>query len=152
VNVYSCCHLTIFTTQTPSSPLSNDGQAIELGVKFRSSAAGSITGVRFYKTAGNSGTHTESYIPQPVPGWRRQYYRRNCFRLQQVSFSTPVNVTANTTYIAAYHSGGGGFTGTQGYFNTAVVNSPLTGWQTEQMESMAYMHIPLPPHFLQTVL
>ena len=49
---------TIFTTQTTPTTTQNDGSAIELGVKFRSSAAGYITGVRFYKTTGNAGTHT----------------------------------------------------------------------------------------------
>ena len=39
--------------------IGNDG-AVELGVKFRSDIAGYITGVRFYKGAGNTGTHTGS--------------------------------------------------------------------------------------------
>ena len=30
---------------------------VELGVKFRSDTAGTITGIRFYKGAANSGTH-----------------------------------------------------------------------------------------------
>ena len=49
---------TIFTTQTPTVTTSNDGIGIETGVKFRSSVGGTITGVRFYKTSGNTGTHT----------------------------------------------------------------------------------------------
>ena len=36
----------------------NDNSAVELGVKFRSDVAGFITGIRFYKTSGNTGTHT----------------------------------------------------------------------------------------------
>ncbi|MBK9768487.1 MAG: DUF4082 domain-containing protein [Chloracidobacterium sp.] len=36
----------------------NDAAAVELGVKFRSDISGFITGIRFYKTAGNTGTHT----------------------------------------------------------------------------------------------
>ncbi len=31
---------------------------MELGVRFRSDVAGFITGIRFYKTSGNTGTHT----------------------------------------------------------------------------------------------
>ena len=34
-----------------------DTQAYELGVKFRSDVDGFITGIRFYKGAGNTGTH-----------------------------------------------------------------------------------------------
>ena len=38
-----------------------DSSPIELGVKFRSDVAGNVTGVRFYKGAGNGGTHTGSF-------------------------------------------------------------------------------------------
>ena len=34
-----------------------DGSAVELGVKFRTSSNGFITGIRFYKGANNTGTH-----------------------------------------------------------------------------------------------
>src|SRR5438477_10025453 len=44
-------------SSTPTTPASNDGQPLEVGMKFRSSQAGYITGVRFYKGAGSSGTH-----------------------------------------------------------------------------------------------
>src|SRR5689334_16045813 len=55
------CPCTIFTSgQTPANPSENDPAAVELGVKFRVDQAGFITGVRFYKGTGNSGTHTGS--------------------------------------------------------------------------------------------
>ena len=40
--------------------------ADELGVNFRSTAAGYITGVRFYKGAGNTGTHSGTCGPRPA--------------------------------------------------------------------------------------
>ena len=50
------CPCTIWhDTVTPG--LSNDGSAVELGVKFRSDVDGSVTGVRFYKGPQNTGTH-----------------------------------------------------------------------------------------------
>jgi Domain of unknown function (DUF4082)/Bacterial Ig domain len=120
--------ITIFTTQVPVEGTSNDGQPIELGVKFQSSQAGFINGVRFYKTTGNTGTHigelyatngtrlaTATFSGETTTGW------------QTVMFSTPVAITANTTYIAAYFSPGGTYTGTPNYFTTPVVNTPLTG-------------------------
>jgi hypothetical protein len=58
---------TIFTTQTPAGTTGTDGSAIELGVKFRTSVAGFINGVRFYKTSGNSGTIRANYILPRVP-------------------------------------------------------------------------------------
>jgi len=49
---------TIWTSSvTPSITSANDSTAQELGVKFRSSVAGYITGIQFYKGTGNTGTH-----------------------------------------------------------------------------------------------
>ncbi|MGZ4682950.1 MAG: DUF4082 domain-containing protein, partial [Acidimicrobiales bacterium] len=44
----------------PTKVDSGDGAAVELGMKIVPSVAGSITGVRFYKSAANTGTHTGS--------------------------------------------------------------------------------------------
>src|SRR5262249_19239600 len=44
-------------TTTPASASWNDSSSLEVGVKFRSNAAGYITGLRFYKGSGNTGTH-----------------------------------------------------------------------------------------------
>ncbi|HEY8734669.1 MAG TPA: DUF4082 domain-containing protein, partial [Puia sp.] len=120
--------VTIFTTQFPTDPLANDGKALELGVKFQSSQSGFINGVRFYKTTGNTGPHigelysatgtrmaSATFSGESVSGW------------QTVLFSAPVAIAANTTYIAAYFSPSGNYTGTVNYFTSAVVNSPLTG-------------------------
>src|SRR4030095_12805605 len=42
----------------PANPVANDGDAVELGMKFRSDIDGYISGVRFYKgAAANGGTH-----------------------------------------------------------------------------------------------
>src|SRR4026207_2041443 len=45
---------------------------------------------------------------------------------QQASFSQPVAVTANTTYVASYHAPSGGYALDLLYFNTAAfTNGPL---------------------------
>src|SRR5439155_7428357 len=44
-------------TAAPTTPSANDGSAVEVGLKFRSDVNGYVTGVRFYKGAGNTGTH-----------------------------------------------------------------------------------------------
>jgi Domain of unknown function (DUF4082) len=120
--------ITIFTTQFPTDATSTNPQPIELGVKFRSSQDGFINGVRFYKTTGNDGVHignlyamdgtslaTATFTSESATGW------------QNVVFATPIPITANTTYIAAYYSPNGTYTGTAHYFLSAVVNNPLTG-------------------------
>ncbi len=118
----------IFTTQTPGTAVSNDGQAIELGVKFRSTVAGYITGIRFYKATGNAGTHTgELYSSAGVRLAQAAFTAETASGWQQVLFSAPVAIAANTTYIAAYYSSAGNFSSTLNYFATTVTNSPLSG-------------------------
>jgi hypothetical protein len=118
----------IFTTQIPAGPLYNDGQGIELGVKFRASVSGNVTGVRFYKLTGNSGTHTgELYSSTGTRLAQAIFTGESASGWQQVLFSTPVAITAGTTYIAAYHSSAGNYAATNNYFTTAVVNGALTG-------------------------
>ncbi|MBL7739315.1 MAG: DUF4082 domain-containing protein [Chitinophagaceae bacterium] len=112
---------------TPASPNSDDGQAIEVGIKFRSSQNGFIKGIRFYNGNTNTGTYTaklwnygtstliaSAVVVPGLNGW------------SQVAFSSPVPVTANTTYIASYHSTSGKYANTDNYFNSAATNGPLT--------------------------
>src|SRR5450432_1542687 len=121
------CPCVIFTTQAPTETTGNDGQAIELGVKFRTVEAGFITGIRFYKTTGNTGTHTgELYSSTGTRLAQAVFTNETATGWQTVSFSTPVAVTANTTYVASYFSSAGNYVGTTNYFTTAVVNSPMT--------------------------
>src|SRR5205814_2043437 len=47
-------------TAVPAGTETNDTNPNELGVKFRADAAGYIQGIRFYKSATNTGTHTGS--------------------------------------------------------------------------------------------
>src|SRR5689334_333145 len=88
------------TTDTPI-----DSSAVELGMKFRASADGYITGVRFYKGATNTGAHvgnlwtstgtrlaTATFTNETASGW------------QEVNFATPVQITADTTYVVSYHT------------------------------------------------
>ncbi|MDP4251922.1 MAG: DUF4082 domain-containing protein [Bacteroidota bacterium] len=127
VTVSAFTTATIFTTQTPVTPVENDGQPIELGVKFRSNLDGQIIGVRFYKSTGNSGTHTgELYSASGTRLAQAVFTGETASGWQQVLFSTPVNITAGTTYIAAYFSSAGYYSSSANYFLTALVNNPLT--------------------------
>ncbi|MGZ8552734.1 MAG: Ig-like domain-containing protein, partial [Chitinophagaceae bacterium] len=117
----------LFLTDIPDSR-SNDGQGIALGVKFRSTQNGFVTGVRYYKPLGTTGTHIgqlwnnsgtllaqATYTNETASGW------------QQVLFTTPVAITAGITYVASYHSPSGDFAASGAYFTQAVVNGPLRG-------------------------
>jgi Domain of unknown function (DUF4082)/Bacterial Ig-like domain/Glycosyl hydrolases family 16 len=116
---------------TPGVPAANDPNGVELGVKFRTSVNGYITGVRFYKGATNTGTHvgnlwtssgtllvSATFTDETTSGW------------QQVSFPSPVAVTANTTYVASYHTTTGNYAVDTQYFATAgFANPPLQALQ-----------------------
>jgi hypothetical protein len=104
-----------------------DSSAVELGVKFRATEGGYITGVRFYKGSANTGVHvgnlwtsagvllaTATFTSETATGW------------QEVSFASPVQITANTTYVASYHTNVGHYAFDRDYFATSgVANAPL---------------------------
>src|SRR6185436_16072431 len=48
------------TSATPAIVDTGDPLGVELGMKFTADANGFITSLRFYKSAGNTGTHTAS--------------------------------------------------------------------------------------------
>ena len=52
------CPCSMFGSLTPADTTANDGVPIEVGVKFRSDEAGTITALRYYKGAGWTGTRT----------------------------------------------------------------------------------------------
>ena len=108
----------------PTVASSDDSSPQELGVKFRSDIAGYITGVRFYKGAGNTGTHvghlwtasgtllaTATFTSETTTGW------------QQVNFAQPVQIEANTTYVASYFAPNGGYSFDGAYFASAGIDS-----------------------------
>jgi hypothetical protein len=100
---------------------------VELGVKFRSDIAGYIHGIRFHKARTNTGTHvghlwtsngtrlaTATFTNETASGW------------QQVNFSTPVAISANTIYVASYHTTKGNYSYDMNYFaNKGADNAPL---------------------------
>jgi Domain of unknown function (DUF4082)/Fibronectin type III domain/Bacterial Ig domain len=102
---------------TPATVDSGDTGSVELGVQFTSSTAGTVNGIRYYKAAGNTGTHVGSlwtasgqllasatFSSETGSGW------------QQVNFSSPVAISANTTYVAGYFAPGGHYSADGYYF------------------------------------
>ncbi len=100
----------------------------EVGVKFTSSVAGEVTGIRFYKQTwmggylhvghlwSSTGTllATATFTNETSYGW------------QQINLSTPVAIKANTVYIVSFSTGGGyfGLTSTT-FLSGGVTNGPL---------------------------
>ncbi|GAA1273680.1 hypothetical protein GCM10009677_28640 [Sphaerisporangium rubeum] len=111
---------------TPAEPDVNETSPVVLGVKFRSAISGTVTGIRFYKGVNNTGTHVGSlwsaggtllasgtFTGETASGWQR------------MNFTTPVSISAGTTYVASYTTGGH-WSRTLNYFTTSYTNDPLT--------------------------
>jgi hypothetical protein len=123
------CPCNIFPPASlPVKPLDNDRQPIEIGVKFKATEDGFISGIRYFKGAGTTGTHvgslwstagvslaTATFTSETASGW------------QEVLFSSPVAITAGVTYVASAFSPSGDYASTPSYFTQAVVNGPLRG-------------------------
>ncbi|MFG1994408.1 N,N-dimethylformamidase beta subunit family domain-containing protein [Actinoplanes sp. NPDC048988] len=114
-------------TAVPGTPADPETSAVELGLRFRSDVAGQVTGVRFYKGSGNTGTHlgrlwsnsgtqlaTVTFAGESASGW------------QTATFSSPVTITTNTTYVVSYYAPVGRYAADTGYFaNNGADNGPL---------------------------
>ena len=97
---------------------------VTLGVKFRSDVSGLVTGIRFYKGAGNNGTHTGLlYSSTGTPLAQATFSGETASGWQQVNFSSPVSIAANTTYIAAFFTTSG-YARTDNYFTSSGTDSP----------------------------
>src|SRR5205814_5678115 len=92
-------------TATPGTLAGTDTNSVELGVKFTADQSGTVTGIRFYKAASNTGTHVASlwnsggqllaqatFTSETASGW------------QQAAFATPVTIAAGQVYTASYHA------------------------------------------------
>jgi hypothetical protein len=112
-------------SDVPATITDNDPNPVELGMKFTSDVAGSITAIKFYKGPQNTGVHqghlwsangtllaTASFTNETASGW------------QTANLNTPVAITAGTTYVASYHSGGN-YSASGNYFATDHSNGPL---------------------------
>jgi methionine-rich copper-binding protein CopC len=114
-------------TAVPATASVNDGQAVELGMKFKADGDGTITGVRFYKGAQNTGTHTGSLwsIGGGTPLATVTFTGESTSGWQTASFSTPVSVTAGTYYVVSYHTNAGFYSATSGGMESGVDSAPL---------------------------
>jgi methionine-rich copper-binding protein CopC len=127
------CPCSIWANSTqPSVASASDTGAVNLGLQFTTSVNGWIAGIRFYKGAGNTGTHVGSlwtstgsllgqvtFTSESASGWQVAY------------FSSPIAVTAGTTYVASYFAPIGGYADDSAYFaNAGVTNGPLTAPQS----------------------
>lgn len=121
------CPCTLFGSGAPAVESEQDGAAVELGVVVVPDDDGFISAVRFYKGAGNGGTHTGSlwseggtrlatttFTEESATGW------------QTASFDEPIPVVAGETYVVSYYAPVGRYAYDSGFFASSFRNGPLT--------------------------
>ncbi|WP_035880767.1 DUF4082 domain-containing protein, partial [Cryobacterium sp. MLB-32] len=119
--------VSLFGSETPVAAASGDSGAVELGVAFTSSQAGSATGIRFFKGTGNNGTHvghlwtsggtqlaSVTFTGETATGW------------QTATLATPIALTAGTTYVVSYFAPQGHYSYTSPYFTSTKTSGPLS--------------------------
>jgi hypothetical protein len=122
---------TMFGNRVPETPAVADGSPVEVGVRFKPAVDGYITGIRFYKGAGNTGTHTGSlwtsagqriktgtFGNETATGW------------QTLTFPSPVKVDQGTSYVASYYAPSGNYAADSWWFTRDWTNGPLTGMRS----------------------
>jgi hypothetical protein len=111
---------------SPTTPAYGDSNAVELGLRFRSTVAGTVEGVRFYKGAGNTGVHLGhlwseagvqlgevTFTGETETGW------------QQALFASPIEIQANTTYVVSYFAPAGHYAVDRPFFQNERMVEPL---------------------------
>jgi hypothetical protein len=121
------CPCTLFlSSSTPGTVDGGDASQVELGVKFTVDAPGTVSGVKFYKASTNTGTHTGSlwssngtllatgtFTGESASGW------------QTLTFTSPVQIQPNTTYVVSYHTSTGHYSLDQGFFTNQYDAWPM---------------------------
>ena len=119
---------TIFDGSGPTTAASDSGDTspVNLGVAFKSDTSGQVLGIRFYKAAANTGSHvgalwsstgallaSGTFTNETASGW------------QTLLFSSPVAITAGTTYVASYFAPNGHYSASGNGLAASVDNAPL---------------------------
>jgi hypothetical protein len=122
------CPCTLYNDgDNPGEPPQTEPDSVQLGVAFRSTTAGVISGIRFFKAPGNTGAHqvalwsdsgtklaTATVPNETSAGW------------QQATFASPVAISKNVTYIASYLAPNGGYSAQSGGLADPRTRGPLS--------------------------
>jgi len=127
VNVTGSNPPSLFTaSDTPAQTTKNDGSPLEVGVKFTSSVAGQITALKFYRSPGDTGTDLlDLWTSTGTNLAKATFTNTTASGWQTVTLASPVSISANTTYIASYHTTGE-YVDTNNFFANALTSGPLT--------------------------
>ncbi|GAA5201495.1 DUF4082 domain-containing protein [Microbacterium jejuense] len=115
------------TSEKPRTLADPDTVSVELGVKFTVAAAGVVTGVEYYSTPANGGTHVGSlWGPDGKRIAKATFPASTKSGWVSVSFATPVTVQPGKTYVASYLAPKGGYAVTENFFTKARTAGGVT--------------------------
>lgn len=113
--------------KTPSMLNATDGKPYALGMAFKSSIAGKITAIRFYKSSNELMKHTGhiynasgsvlatvTFSSESASGWQVQ------------NLSIPLSVSPYTKYVVTVDTNNGYFSDSQGGLSSVIKNGPLS--------------------------
>jgi hypothetical protein len=108
----------------PVQPADSDTRSVELGTSFRTSQAGAVTGIRFYKHPENTGRHTGrlwddrgrllasvTFDNEAASGW------------QVARLASPVALQTGRWYVVSYHAPTGRYAADPNYFRNRMLTS-----------------------------
>ena len=120
----------IWPAAPPLPPTSEDIPGITLGLRFQSSVAGFVKGVRFF---------SPDEVPIPAGNFTGQLWTETGTLLasgtftgvtvstwNELLFANPILITAGTTYVASFHTNATKYVGTANGLLAPVVNGSLT--------------------------
>lgn len=119
--------VSLFTTGTPSNANNNAVLAYQVGTRFRTSAPGVVTTIRYYKGNQNTGTHT-GYLRSASGTVLAQvtFQNETASGWQTAVLSSPVRLTVNTEYRVTVHNASGRYAVTTGALASSVTAGVLS--------------------------
>jgi Domain of unknown function (DUF4082) len=136
--------LTLFGNGTPQIPIDPDTSSVTLGVKFWSSQTGTIKGIRFYRAAKSaSGYIARLYKADATMLASKSVSSEPCSTFpcwEELDFSSPIPISANTTYVAAYFVSGGHYAGDNNGLAKGVTSGPLVAPGSAQVGGNGVYH------------
>ena len=113
---------TIWGTGAPSlATVDSDTGSVELGTRFTAVTGGQATGIRFYKTPENSGTHTGSlWTSTGTLLGRVTFTNESSSGWQTAVLASPITLAGGTSYVVSYHAPAGRYLSTADFTGSST--------------------------------